>query len=242
MNIRNLRKPSPAAVSRVPKWVDWLPRGGWPVVAVVVMVMCAPGEHQLAQLAGWDHRLAWGMPVCLIAYAGVAATVATRRQRGAQGRLTAVVGAVVSLAAAMAAQPVSHLFVTGYWSAAPAPVWLVVSVSCVPPLVLGHLMHVAASHSVRGETPAVRPSHGDESPAAVPTRETRGRVSRPVSHTPSQPVSPTTQPEVTQLLTRLKDGEKLTAQGAADLLGVSRATGGRRLTEARAALSKVNGS
>ena len=232
------RKISGAVTSRVPAWVDWLPRGGWPVVAVVVMVMCAPGEHQLARLAGWNPRLAWGMPVCLIAYAAVAATVATRRGKGAQGRLTAVVGAFVSLGAAMAAQPVSHLFVTGYWSADPAPVWLVVSVSCVPPLVLGHLMHVAASHSVRGET--APPSHREtRRPVAVVPSQT---AVSPASHTPSQPVSRSSQPSVTQLVSRLKAGEPLSAQRAAELLGVSRATGGRRLTEARAELSKVNGS
>ncbi|WP_406448967.1 hypothetical protein OH768_00900 [Streptomyces sp. NBC_01622] len=235
MNIRNVQ-------ARVPGWVDWLPRGGWPVVAIVVMVMCAPGEHQLAVIAGWDHRLAWGMPVCLIAYAGIAATVATRRAKGAQGHLTAVVGAFVSLGAAMAAQPVSHLFVTGYWSADPAPVWLVVSVSCVPPLVLGHLMHVAASHSVRSETS--EPSRS--------VRETRPRETRrALSVVPSQPTHTAPSPavsaapgetDVRQLITRLTAGETLSAKRAAELLGVSRATGGRRLAEAKAALSKVNGS
>ncbi|MFF0015199.1 hypothetical protein [Streptomyces sp. NPDC005374] len=240
--MKKIGKTSPAAaLSRVPKWIDWLPRCGWPVVAVVVMVMCAPGEHQLALLAGWNPRLAWGMPVCLIAYAGIAATVATRRGKGSQGRLTAVVGAFVSLGAAMAAQPVSHLFVTGYWSADPAPVWLVVSVSCAPPLVLGHLMHVAASHSVRRETaqPVVRETR---------PRETRRPLAVVPSHretpVPSQAVGETAHdgPDVSQLVRRLKAGEPLSAQRAAELLGVSRATGGRRLSEAKAELSKVNGS
>ncbi|MFJ9626644.1 hypothetical protein ACIRU8_02980 [Streptomyces sp. NPDC101175] len=42
-------------------------------------------------------------------------------------------------------------------------------------------------------------------------------------------------------MSRLKAGEALSAQRAAELLGVSRATGGRRLTEARAELTKING-
>lgn len=193
-----------AGASHVPGWVDWLPRGGWPVVAIIVMVMCAPGEHHLARLAGWDVRLAWGMPACLVAYAGIAASVATRRRRGAQGRRTAVIGAVVSLMAAMSAQPVSHLFVTGHWSSDPSPVWLVVAVSCVPPLVLGHLMHMAASH---GQGPASRrsvsrdvsgraagtlsrlrarrPSHsGETRDAVIPPAET----SQPRQLTPPSPV------------------------------------------------------
>lgn len=58
----------------------------------------------------------------------------------------------------MAAQPISHLFVTGHWKGDPA--WLVVSVSCVPPLVLGHLLHLAAMPRL------VRPTHTPE-----PTKE-----------------------------------------------------------------------
>ncbi|MGW1506007.1 hypothetical protein ACWCQW_47420 [Streptomyces mirabilis] len=226
-------------MNRVPKWVDWLPRGGWPVVAVVVMVMCAPGEHYLAMMAGWNHWLAWGMPACLVAYAGIAASVATRRAKGSQGRLTAVVGAFTSLGAAMAAQPVSHMFVTHHWASQPSPAWVVWAVSLVPPLVLGHLMHMAASHSVRSETAReTRPHETGRALTVVPSQPTAHEVSRELS----QPGASASHPEVTQLITRLKAGETLSAQRAAELLGVSRATGGRRLTEARAALSKVNGS
>jgi hypothetical protein len=146
--------------NRVPAWIDQVPRVGWPIVAVIAMIMCAPGEHYLAKLAGYTNRifgveLAWGMPACLVAYAAIAASVATRRAKGSQGRKTAIVGAFLSLGAAMAAQPVSHMFVTGHWASSPSPVWIVWSVSVVPPLVVGHLMHMAASHTVRRRT--VRP-------------------------------------------------------------------------------------
>lgn len=129
-----------------PAWVRAFVAGGRPAVAVIVMVMCAPGEHHLATLAGWDSRLAWGMAAVLAAYAGIAAAVAGERRKGDPGHGTAAFGAVVSLALAMAAQPVSHLFVTGWLSAEPRPPWqLVVIVSCAPPLVLGHLLHLAAT-------------------------------------------------------------------------------------------------
>lgn len=134
--------------SRIPVWIDQMPRVGWPMVAVAVMVMCAPGEHHLAHLAGWSTRLAWLMPAVMVAYAGIAASVATRRVKGTPGRRTAILGAWVSISLAMAAQPVSHMFVTGHWDSDPAPVWIVWSVSLVPGGVLGHLMHVAASHVV----------------------------------------------------------------------------------------------
>jgi len=152
------------ASHRVPWWVRWFTNAGRPVVAVVVLIMCAPGEHHLAQLAGWDGRLAWGMAAVLAAYAGIAASVASNRPAGSPGKVSAVVGAFVSLGAAMAAQPVSHLFVTGWLSATPRAPWpLVVVVSCVPPLVFGHLLHLAATPVTRAaETPSAEPV-----PAAV---------------------------------------------------------------------------
>jgi hypothetical protein len=143
----------------VPWWVRWFTNAGRPIVAVVVLIMCAPGEHHLAVLAGWDGRLAWGMAAVLAAYAGIAASVASNRPAGSPGKVSAVVGACVSLGAAMAAQPVSHAFVTGHLSSSPrTPLWLVIVVSCVPPLVFGHLLHLAATPVARAvETPSEAP-------------------------------------------------------------------------------------
>jgi hypothetical protein len=151
---------SQPASHHVPWWVRWFTNAGRPVVAVVVLIMCAPGEHHLAKLAGWDGRLAWGMAAVLAAYAGIAASVASNRPADSPGKTSAVVGAFVSLGAAMAAQPVSHLFVTGWFSADPRPpAALVIVVSCVPPLVFGHLLHLAATPVTRAaETPASVPA------------------------------------------------------------------------------------
>ncbi|MFE2045721.1 hypothetical protein ACFXAZ_33360 [Streptomyces sp. NPDC059477] len=160
-----------------PRWVAWLTDAGRPAVAVWVMIMCAPGEHHLGRLAGWSDTLAWGMAGVLAAYAGIASAVASKRPKGAPGKKSAVAGAWLSLATAMSAQPVSHLFVTGHWSADPRPpVWLVVSVSCVPPLVLGHLLHLAATPVrvtpvIAGAqpvaTPVIPPAHAAVPPAIV---------------------------------------------------------------------------
>lgn len=130
----------------VPWWVSVFTDAGRPLAAVVVLVLCAPGEQHLAELAGWRGWLSWCMAGLFSMYAGIAAVVATVRPKDAPGKMSAVIGAVVSLLMAMAAQPVSHLFVTGWVSAEPRPpVWLVVPVSCVPPFILGHLLHLAAS-------------------------------------------------------------------------------------------------
>lgn len=158
----------------VPWWVRWFTNAGRPVVAVVVLIMCAPGEHHLAVLAGWDKRLAWGMAAVLAAYAGIAASVASNRPAGSPGKVSAVIGACVSLGAAMAAQPVSHAFVTGHLSSSPrTPLWLVIVVSCVPPLVFGHLLHLAA-------TPLTRTAE-TQSEAPVSPPATRSIVSVPTA-------------------------------------------------------------
>lgn len=166
---RRVRTGTPTAhpVSRAPWWVRAFTAGGRPLIAVVVLGMCAPGEHHLAVLAGWDPRLAWGMAAVLAAYAGIAAAVASNRPPGAPGKKSAVVGAFLSLGAAMAAQPVSHAFVTGHLSSEPrTPLWLVIAVSCVPPLVLGHLLHLAAT-----PVPAPAAETAEQAPAAAEPAE-----------------------------------------------------------------------
>lgn len=144
---------------QAPRWVTWFTDIGRPLSAIVVMVLCAPGERHLAELAGWGPTLSWGMAGLLVMYAGIAAVVATVRPKGAPGKRTAVLGAIVSLLLAMAAQPVSHYFVTGWMVAEPRPpFWLVTVVSCVPPFVMGHLLHLAADPGTEREPEAEMPS------------------------------------------------------------------------------------
>lgn len=172
---------------KVPWWVSVFTDWGRPLAAVVVLVLCAPGEQHLAHLAGWSYSLSWGMAGLFSMYAGIAAVVATVRPKGAPGKKSAVCGAVLSLLLAMGAQPVSHLFVTGWLSAEPRAPWtLVAAVSCVPPFILGHLLHLAASPS-RPVRPArsVRPDIAVSSP--VPSWVTEEKARRSV---PDKPVRP----------------------------------------------------
>ncbi len=126
-----------------PWWVTLLLDVGRPVVAVMILTMCAPGEHYLAVQAGWSERLAWGMPGTLTAYAGIAAVVATKRPKGAPGRRTAVWGAIVSVALAMAAQPVAHLY--GRTGVTRETIFLTVVMGLIPAAVFGHLLHMGAA-------------------------------------------------------------------------------------------------
>lgn len=126
-----------------PLWVRGLTAGGRPIVLSVALLMCAPGEYHLAETAGWDDPFTYGMPVVLSAYAGIAAAVASTRRRGDRGRWSAIIGACLALGLAMAAQVVSHLITTGH-VIADQPVLIAVT-SLVPPAVVGHLLHLAAS-------------------------------------------------------------------------------------------------
>lgn len=126
-----------------PLWVRGLTAGGRPIVLGVALLMCAPGEYHLAETAGWADPFTYGMPVVLSAYAGIAAAVASTRGPGDRGRWSAIIGACLALSLAMAAQVVSHLITTGH-VIADQPVLIAVT-SLVPPAVVGHLLHLAAS-------------------------------------------------------------------------------------------------
>lgn len=207
---------------RTPWWVNLLTDAGRPIVAVIVMVMCAPGEHHLGVLAGWSDRLAWGMAAVLAAYAGIAAAVVSKRPAGTPGRWSAILGAWLSLGAAMSAQPLSHLFVVGVWSAVPhAPVALIVGVSPVPPLVLGHLLHLAATPvPTAAPTPAETPV--EDASSSVPPQ-----VEAPaVEHAPAALLPAPGRPHDAQDAdaSDVSDVELLSSRQVADLLGVSPST------------------
>lgn len=129
--------------SHDPWWVTLMLDVGRPLVAILILVMCAPGEHYLAVQAGWSDMLAWGMPGTLTAYAGIAAVVATKRKKGAPGRKTAISGAVISIALAMAAQPIAHLY--GRAGLHPEQVALTIAAGLIPAAVFGHLLHMGAA-------------------------------------------------------------------------------------------------
>ncbi|MGC9538525.1 helix-turn-helix domain-containing protein [Streptomyces sp. UG1] len=149
MNTRRLlnrlfrRTPPTSRRPAAPLWVRGLTAGGRPVVLGVALLMCAPGEYHLARNAGWRDPFTYGMPVVLSAYAGIAAAVASTRRPGDRGRWSAIIGACLALGLAMAAQVVSHLIDTGHVIANQP--FLIAVTSLVPPAVVGHLLHLAAT-------------------------------------------------------------------------------------------------
>jgi len=143
-----------------PWWVTLMLDVGRPAVAVMILTMCAPGEHYLGMMAGWSRGLAWLTPASLTAYAGISAVVATKRPKAAPGRKTAVSGAILSILIAMAAQPVAHLYEQGLITGHRLVLTIVVSV--IPAAVFGHLLHMgaAAPKPVRSRTVRLKTDKG----------------------------------------------------------------------------------
>lgn len=133
-----------------PWWVTLMLDVGRPAVAIMILTMCAPGEHYLGVMAGWTRGMAWLTPATLTAYAGISAVVATKRPKGSPGHRTAVLGAILSIGLAMAAQPVAHLYeqhlITGHRFV------LTIVVSVVPAAVFGHLLHMGAAPTLARRT------------------------------------------------------------------------------------------
>ncbi|MFJ6143101.1 hypothetical protein ACIQH7_05850 [Streptomyces anulatus] len=163
--------PSPRGGTRPPWYARTATTAGRPAVLAATLVMSMPGEYHVAKIAGWSDPWAYGMPFALSAYAGIAAVVAATRPKGARGRLSAQLGAGFAIVLALAAQVVAHLVQTGHMNGNQA--WLIAVTSMVPPAVLAHLLHLAAT-----PTPVVAPLTSVDTPVAE-------RVEQPVEPRPA---------------------------------------------------------
>ncbi|MVO87464.1 hypothetical protein GPA10_22535 [Streptomyces sp. p1417] len=120
-------------------------RGAIPAACLAALYLSIPGEIALATAVGWSEHYAPAMPVCLSVYALAAGAIATyRRKMKLPGQVTALVGALAALTLAMGAQSISHLIEQSYMEGSDL---LTVAVSCVPPIVIAHLIHMAETPS-----------------------------------------------------------------------------------------------
>ncbi|MER6102441.1 hypothetical protein ABT115_08940 [Streptomyces sp. NPDC001832] len=116
-----------------------------PAACLAALYLSIPGEVALAKTAGWSEHYAPAMPVCLSVYALSAGAIATyRRKMRLPGQMTALLGSLMALILAMSAQSISHLIEQSYMTTSAL---LVVAVSCVPPLTIAHLVHMAETPS-----------------------------------------------------------------------------------------------
>lgn len=129
----------------VPWYIKAVLRIALPAACLAALYLSIPGEVALARTAGWSEHYAPAMPVCLSVYALAAGAISQyRRKLKLPGEGTALIGGVLALALAMSAQSISHLIEQSYMGTSAA---LVVAVSCVPPLVIAHLIHMAETPS-----------------------------------------------------------------------------------------------
>ncbi|MFJ1698169.1 hypothetical protein ACIOHC_24140 [Streptomyces sp. NPDC088252] len=178
------KKPRTSPLPAGPWYATLATSAGRPAVLGATLIMSMPGEYHVAKFAGWSDPWAYGMPFSLSAYAGIAAVVAATRPKGARGRFSATIGAAFAIVLALAAQVVAHLVNTGHMNHDQA--WLIAVTSMVPPAVLAHLLHLAAT-----PTPTAAPS------TSVDTPEETAVVER-VEQAPVLPPLPT-QPPAAQL-------------------------------------------
>ncbi|MFF1450210.1 hypothetical protein ACFVYF_19025 [Streptomyces sp. NPDC058274] len=129
----------------VPWYIKAVLRIALPAACLAALYLSIPGEVALAKTAGWSEHYAPAMPVCLSVYALAAGAISQyRRKMKLPGERTALIGGVMALLLAMGAQSISHLIEQSYMGTS----WrLVVAVSCVPPLVIAHLIHMAETPS-----------------------------------------------------------------------------------------------
>lgn len=132
-------------ISALPWYLKGILYVAIPAACVAALYLSIPGEVALAKAAGWSDQYAPAMPVCISVYALAAGAIAAyRRKMKLPGQTTALIGSLMALVLAMSGQSIAHLIEQLYMSSSAA---LVVAVSCVPPLTIAHLVHMA-------ETPA----------------------------------------------------------------------------------------
>jgi len=194
-----LKKPRTSTPPTGPWYARLATTAGRPAVLAATLIMSMPGEYHVAKFAGWTDPWAYGMPFSLSAYAGIAAVVAATRPKGARGRASATIGAGFAIVLALAAQVVAHLVQTGHMDHNQA--WLIAVTSMVPPAVLAHLLHLAATPVPRVEeapapaAPAVTVERAEQPPAAPVPPMPEQAPALPAAEEPEEPAAEEQRPE-----------------------------------------------
>lgn len=172
-------------MTATPMHVRWARKYGQQAVLYAALALSAPGEYALAQMAGWDARVAWLMPAVMSLYAAIGASVAkaqkataraavgTPQEREAKRRSTnATWGALLALLLATAAQITEHVITAVAFG---PTLWVVVVVSAVPPLVAAHVLHIDPPMELEPAevvgTPEAQPQEALTEPAEVPEEQ-----------------------------------------------------------------------
>ncbi|MET9480997.1 hypothetical protein [Streptomyces sp. NPDC006638] len=154
---------------------------GQSAVLYAALALSAPGEYALAQMAGWDARVAWLMPAVMSLYAAIGASVAKAQKEAARLAVgtplenearrrshNATFGALLALLMATAAQVTEHVITATVFG---PTLWVIVVVSAVPPLVAAHVLHIDPPMELadveQREAPAQEPQEDAVEPAVT---------------------------------------------------------------------------
>ncbi|WLQ44874.1 hypothetical protein P8A22_36270 [Streptomyces laculatispora] len=211
---------------------------GRPLVLLASLIMSAPAEISLARTAGFHGGYELLAPLLLSLYAICAATIATARQKGDRGRLSAILGAIAAMGFALSAQVVAHLLAAGYMASGP---WLVAAVSAVPAVAAAHLLHLGVQPNGDENSPGKTTTVGvtKENPCQDIENKSENDKGAEGDRTPGNaiPVAPRPKPigrpkpslqairEAADTLD--KTGQQVTSSALAKLFGVSDRTGAR---------------
>lgn len=172
--------PVPPSGGRTPAWwVRAFLAVGRPGVVLLGLAVLAPAERHLAEVAGYDPRVCWGVAVIVSAYGGMAALTAAYVDRAHPDRRTAVLGALGAVLTGALSQVFAHLITTGYIGVEPRPpVLLVILPSIAPVCIVGHLLHL--SWVKVGDAPTAAPTGPEKPSEPVPVAEPQEAPTDPV--------------------------------------------------------------
>lgn len=168
---------APPTGGRTPAWwVRAFLAAGRPAVVLLGLAVLAPAERHLAEVAGYDPRVCWGVAIIVSAYGGMAALTAAYVDRAHPDRRTAIVGAYGAILSGSLSQVFAHLITTGYIGVEPRPpVLLVILPSVAPVAIIGHLLHLSwvkvGAAPQTAPTAPERAPQPSEAPEADPTHD-----------------------------------------------------------------------
>ncbi|MEU0359937.1 hypothetical protein [Streptomyces cyaneofuscatus] len=184
----DLAMPPSGPTTHLPWYARLATTYGRPAVLIAAVALSAPGEYQLARMAGWTPWVAWLMPFTISVYAAAAAALAASRPKGA--RASAIIGSGFALLLALAAQVVAHLLTSGHMRVT----WqLIAVVSAIPPAVVAHVLHLAAMPTT------AQPERGEQTTEQAPDEAEPDPADTEQAPEPTD--EPTEQGEPTRFLT-----------------------------------------
>lgn len=206
---------------RTPWHVRAARKYGQSAVLYAALALSAQGEYKLAQMAGWDARMAWLMPAVMSLYAAIGASIAKAQKAAARLAVgtpleheakrrsrNATTGALLALLMATAAQVTEHVITATVFG---PTLWVIVVVSAVPPLVAAHVLHIDPPMELPDVEEREAPAQEPQEDAGEPAEESVDLV----------PVPPVDEPEKPILVTYREAAEALdvaepTVRGAAN--------------------------